>query len=66
MRAVCNIRPQKAETQRRIITAGGNLIYYPGEVSKPTSDLTTMKLHINSTISDVKPRYMLMYVKYFT
>ena len=38
---------------------------YPGDVSTPTSDLTTMKLHLNSTISDVKSRYMCMYVRYF-
>ena len=41
------------------------MIDYPGKVSTPKSDLTTMKLHINSAISDVKSRYMLMYVKYF-
>ena len=38
---------------------------YPGDVSTPTSDLNTMKLHLNSTISDVKSRYMCMYVRYF-
>ena len=27
---------------------------YPGEVITPTSDLTTMKLHVKSAISDVK------------
>ena len=34
------------------------MIDYPGEVSTPTSDLTTMKLHVNSAISDLKSRYM--------
>ena len=65
MRAVYDIRPQKIEARRTRLTAGGNLIYYPGEVSTPTSDLTTMKLHINSAISDVKSRYMCMDVKDF-
>ena len=55
----------KTETHRTRLTAGGDLIDYPGEVSTPTSDLTTMKLHINSAISDVKSRYMFMYVKHF-
>ena len=55
----------KTETHRTILTAGGNLIYYPGKVSTPTSDLITMKLHINSTISYVKSRYMCMDVKDF-
>ena len=36
------------------------MIDYPGEVSTPTSELTTMKLHINSAISDVRSRYMCM------
>ena len=41
------------------------MIDYPGEVSTPTSDLTTMKIHINSSISDVKSRYICMDVKDF-
>ena len=36
VRAVCDIRPQKIETRRTKITAGGNLIDYPVEVSTPT------------------------------
>ena len=65
VRAVCNIRPQKTDTHRTRFTAGGNLIDYPGEVSTPKSDLTTMKLHIKSATSDVKSRYMCIYVKDF-
>ena len=57
--------PKTTDTNRTIITAGGNLIDYPGEVSTPKSDLTTMKLHVNITISDVTSRYMCMDVKYF-
>ena len=65
MIAVCNIRPQKKETHRTRLTARGNILYYPGEFSTPTSDLTTMKLHVNSAISDAKSIYMCMDVKYF-
>ena len=65
VRAVYNIRPQKTETCSTRLAVGGNLIYYPGEVSTPISDLTTMKLHVNSTILDVKSRYMCMELKYF-
>ena len=54
MRAVCDIRPPKTETHSTRLTAGGNLTDYLGEVSTPTSDLTPIKLHINSAISDVK------------
>ena len=65
MRAVCNIRLHKKDTHRTKFTAGGNLIDYPGGFSTPTSDFNTMKLHINSAISDAKSRYMCMDVKYF-
>ena len=65
MRAVCNIRNQKTETHRTRLTTGGNLIYHPGEVSTPTSELTTMKLHINSAISAFKSTYMCMEVNDF-
>ena len=50
VRAVCDIRPKKTETHRTRLTAGWNLIDYPGEVSIPTSDLNAMKLHTNSAI----------------
>ena len=65
MRAVCDIRPQKTETLQIRLTAGENVIGYPGEVSTPTSYLTTTKLHVKSPISDVKSKYMGMGVKHF-
>ena len=39
VRAVCDIQTQKTDTHRTILTAGRNLIDYPGEVSTPTSYL---------------------------
>ena len=65
VRVVCDIGPQKIKTHRTRLTAGGNFIDYPGEVSTSTSDLTTMKLHVNSSVSDVKSRYICMDVKDF-
>ena len=64
-RSVCDIKPQKKENHRKRISTGGNLIDYSGDVRTPSSDLTTTKLHINSTILVVKSRYTCMYVKYF-
>ena len=64
MRAVCDIRPQKADIHITRLTARGNIIDYL-EVSTPISELTTMKLRVNSAISYVKSRYMCMYVEYF-
>ena len=60
MKSVREIIPKKTETHRTKLTAGVNLIYYPGEVSMPTSDLTTKKLHVHMTMSDIKSRYMCM------
>ena len=55
----------KKKTHRTRLTAGGNIIDYPGEVSTPKSDLTIVKIHVNSSIADVKSRYMCIGVKYF-
>ena len=65
MISVCDIIPHKTETHITRLTKRGYTIDYPGEVSTPKSDLTTMKLHVNSAISDIKSRYMCMDVKYF-
>ena len=54
MRAECDIIPQNTETHRTRLTVGVNIIDYPGEVNTPTSDLTTIKLHVKSSISDIK------------
>jgi hypothetical protein len=37
---------------------GGNLIFYNGDVSTKTADLTTVKCLINSTISTPNGRFM--------
>jgi len=47
-RLVVDFRPQKDDPHRIRITAGGNLINYPGELSTRTADLTTSKLMWNS------------------
>jgi hypothetical protein len=46
-RVVVDFRPQKADPYRIHITAGGNLINYPGELATRTADLTTSKLMWN-------------------
>jgi hypothetical protein len=51
---VCNIRPQKSETHRVRMTAGGDKLDYPGDASSPTVSMLDSKIHINSTISDAK------------
>ena len=49
---VCAIRNQKAETHRVRMTAGGDRLDCPYDVSSPAVSMTNAKLHINSTISD--------------
>lgn len=39
------------------MTEGGNQINYDGEVRTPTADVTTVKVHVNSTISTPNARY---------
>ena len=57
-RIVVDYRPQKADPNRVRITAGGNLIQYPGELTTRTSDLRTTKIMLNSVISTRGARYM--------
>ena len=57
LRIVAELRPLKAETKRVRFTAGGDQIDYPGNVSTPTADLTTVKLLINSVLSTPNARF---------
>jgi hypothetical protein len=63
---ICLIRPQKIETpnQTRLV-AGGDRVHYPGDAGIPTADLLTVKLLINSTISNPNAKYMTMDIKDF-
>ena len=56
-RIVVDFRPQKDDPNRVRITAGGNLIKYPGELTTRTADLTTSKLLWNSVISTDDARF---------
>ncbi len=47
------------------ITAGGNLIKYPGELLTRTANLTTSKLMWNSVLSTKDAKYMCLDIKNF-
>ena len=64
-RLVVDYRPQKEDPNRVRLTAGGNLIDYPGELYTKTADLTTTKLLWNSVISTPGARYMCLDIKNF-
>jgi hypothetical protein len=49
-RFVVEIRPNKTETHQVILTVGGDLIQYPGDVSTRSSNLTTSKCLWNSNL----------------
>ena len=62
---VVDYRPQKEDPNRVRITAGGNLIIYPGELTTRTADITTSKILWNSVLSTAKAKYMCMDIKNF-
>ncbi len=64
-RVVVDYRPQKADPHCICITASGNLINYPGELSTRTADLTTSKLIWNSVLSTEGAKYMCLDIKNF-
>ena len=64
-KVVVDFRPQKEDPNRIRITAGGNLITYPGELYTRTADLTTSKLLWNSVLSTPNAKYMCLDIKNF-
>ena len=64
-RVVLDHRPPKADPNQIQITAGGNLINYPGELTTRTADITTSKLHWNSVFSTPDAKYMCLGIKNF-
>jgi hypothetical protein len=57
--------PQKENPYQIRITAGGNLINYPGKLTTPTADMTTAKLHWNSVLSTPNACYMCLNIGNF-
>jgi hypothetical protein len=51
-------QPQKEDLNCVQITAGGNLMNYPGELTTRTANITTAKLHWNSILSTPKAKYI--------
>ncbi len=62
---VVDFQPQKADPHQICITAGGNLINYPGKFSTQTANLTTSKLMWNSILSTKGAKYMCLDIKNF-
>ena len=62
---VCDFRPHKSEVYIVRLTVGGDQIEYPGEVSTPTSDLTTAECLVNSILSTNKAKGLCADIKDF-
>jgi hypothetical protein len=63
-RVVVDFCPQKSNPHFICLTAGGNLINYPGELSMHTADLTTSKLNWNSVLSTEGANYMCLDINF--
>ena len=58
LRMVAAYKPHKIEKHRVRFTIAHRKHDYPGTVSTPTVDITTVKCHLNSVISTPNARYM--------
>jgi hypothetical protein len=65
-RVMVDHHPQKADPNHIRITARGNLINYPRELTTWTADITTSKLHWNSVLSTPDAKYMCLDIKIST
>ena len=63
---VVDYLPQKDYQNRVRLTAGGNLITYPGNVITCTNNLTTFKILSNSVLSTYQEKYMWIDIRKFT
>ena len=60
---VVDYRPQKPDLNRVRITAGGNLIKYPGDLTTRTADPITSKIMSNSVLSTQEEKYRCIDIK---
>ena len=64
-RVVVDYRPEKSDPYQNQLTVGGNLIAYSGDCGTPTADLLTVKLLLNSIISNLGEKFMTIDIKDF-
>ena len=65
IRIVCDYKPNKSDPHRVRLCVGGDRLDYDGPLKTPTDDLTTVKVHVNSTISTQGARNMTGDIKIF-
>jgi hypothetical protein len=62
---VVDIKDHKEERERTILTVGGDQIEYPGDKSTRTAGLTTAKILINSVISTLGAKFLVIDIHNF-
>jgi hypothetical protein len=62
---VVDIRDHKEEKERTKLTVGGDKIEYPGDKSTRTAGLITAKILINSVISTLGAKFLVIAIKIF-
>jgi hypothetical protein len=62
---VVDIKDHKEEKERTRLTVGGDQIEYPGDKSTGTAGLTTAKILINSVISTLGAKFLVIDIKNF-
>ena len=55
----CEMKPEKEEKERTILTEGGNLLDLTGNLSAPTASVTTAKCDFKSLVSTPGSRCIL-------
>jgi hypothetical protein len=63
--SVVDIKDHKEEKERTRLTVGGDQIEYPGEKSTRTAGLTTAKILINSVISTLGAKFLVIDIQNF-
>ena len=65
VRIVVSCRPEKSDLNVTLLTVGRNRVNYPGDYGTLMTDILTVKLLPNGTISTPGARFMTLDIKYF-
>jgi hypothetical protein len=60
---VCDFKPNKTEKHQVRLTVGGDRLDYSGDTATSTADITTFNFLINSTLSTIEAKMMIMDIK---
>jgi len=63
VRLVASLQLRKVEKRHVCVTIGGDRLEYNGKTVTVPATLTTVKIHLNSTISTPNARYMTLDIK---